>query len=68
MPSSVTVRTAMSAKEIGAQVGMAIRHARSKPAYDYPRPKVAVLPADLFREPEYENGEPYAAGDDEEDE
>ncbi|MYW49628.1 hypothetical protein [Streptomyces sp. SID161] len=39
----------------------------TRPRIDYPRPPITVLPADLFREPVYEDGEPYAAGDDEED-
>ncbi|MGW2739176.1 hypothetical protein ACWC4D_33875 [Streptomyces sp. NPDC001288] len=35
----------------------------------YPRPPVAVRPADLFQEAVYEDGQPYNAGlDDEDDE
>lgn len=32
----------------------------TRPRIDYPRPPVVVLHTDLFREPSYENGEPYA--------
>ena len=31
-----------------------------KPRIDYPRPPVTVLHADLFREPAYEDDQPYA--------
>jgi hypothetical protein len=34
-----------------------------KPQPVYPRPPIAVLHADLFREPAYEDGEPYAQDD-----
>lgn len=39
-----------------------------KPRIVYPRPPIAVLPSDLFREAAYENGEPYGRDDDEDDE
>ncbi|MFE1451920.1 hypothetical protein [Streptomyces olivaceoviridis] len=37
----------------------------TRPRIDYPRPPVTVLHTDLFREPVYENGEPYAVTDEE---
>ena len=39
-----------------------------RPPIAYPRPPVAVLPADLFREPAYEDGQPYDQDDDEDTE
>lgn len=36
-----------------------------KPRVEYPRPPVAVLAGELFREPVYDDGQPYA--DDEDD-
>ena len=39
----------------------------TKPQPVYPRPPIAVLHGDLFREPAYEDGEPYGQGDDEDD-
>jgi hypothetical protein len=65
MPTTVTAT--VSAQAIGAQVGAAIRQARSapKPRIVYPRPPVTALHADLFREPVYEDGQPY--GQDDED-
>ena len=38
-----------------------------KPRIVYPWPPIAVLPSDLFQEPSYENDEPYARDDEEED-
>ncbi|MFB8182681.1 hypothetical protein ACFC8N_43160 [Streptomyces sp. NPDC055966] len=37
-----------------------------KPKLVYPRPPVAVLHAELFREATYEDGRPYGEPDDEE--
>lgn len=39
-----------------------------RPRIEYPRPQVTVLYAELFREPVYEDGEPYGQDDDEDDE
>lgn len=39
-----------------------------KPKMVYPRPPVAVLHTELFREPEYEDGQSYGDPDDEDDE
>jgi hypothetical protein len=39
--------------------------AKPKPAY--PRPPIAVLPTDLFREPVYESGQPYTVDDEDAD-
>jgi hypothetical protein len=39
-----------------------------KPRIVYLRPRITVLHADLFREAEYENGEPYGQDDDEDGE
>lgn len=33
---------------------------------DYPRPPLTVRHTDLFREPAYEDGEPYAQDDEDE--
>ena len=38
-----------------------------KPQPVYPRPPVTVRHADLFREPAYEDGQPYDQDDDEDD-
>lgn len=38
-----------------------------KPKPTWPRPQLVHQHADLFREPAYENGEPYAEQDDEDD-
>jgi hypothetical protein len=38
---------------------------RPKPRIVYPRPPLTVLHADLFREPEYEDGQAYTDPDDE---
>lgn len=35
---------------------------------DYPRPPVTVLHAELFREPEYGDGEPYGQDDEDDSE
>lgn len=39
----------------------------TRPRIDYPRPPVTVRHADLFREPVYEEGQPYTDPDDEDD-
>lgn len=39
----------------------------TRPRIDYPRPPVTVLAADLFREPVYEEGQPYAREDEDDD-
>lgn len=33
----------------------------------YPRPQITVLPAELFREPVYADGQPYVSEDHDED-
>lgn len=38
-----------------------------KPRINYPRPPIVVLHADLFKEPVYEDGEPYGQDDEDED-
>lgn len=38
----------------------------TRPRIDYPRPQVTVLHTELFREPVYEDGEPYAQDDEDE--
>lgn len=38
-----------------------------KPKIVYPRPPIVVLPGDLFREPVYTDGQPYAADEDDDE-
>ncbi|MFE6412631.1 hypothetical protein ACFVOR_37490 [Streptomyces sp. NPDC057837] len=39
----------------------------TKPRIDYPRPPVVFQHRDLFREPAYEDGQPYTGDEDLED-
>ncbi|MGV9278133.1 hypothetical protein [Streptomyces griseosporeus] len=39
-----------------------------KPKQAYPRPPIAVLAGDLFREPVYDDGQPYADDSEDDDE